>query len=54
MKKYFWQENNHEVEILLETDDGFSWICDCGSYNNNYSIEKAESIVRLLNENLAG
>lgn len=47
MKKYIYQITNKEFEVILETDDGFEWICDCGhvfsdeaSFNNHACAER--------------
>lgn len=50
--KYIYQENGDDIEVLLETEDGFGWICDCGLKTEEVSWEKAKMITQSLNGNL--
>lgn len=47
--KYFYQENDGEIEIILETEEGFEWICDCGLTSYQKSWEHADMICKALN-----
>ena len=49
--KFFYQENCGTIEILLETKDGFTWICDCGSSSHPNSKITAQVLCKLLNAN---
>ncbi len=46
---YRYQENNGQVEVFLETEEGFEWICDCGLSTHEKSWEHAITICAALN-----
>jgi len=47
--KYTYQQNGEEVEVILEMNEGFEWVCDCGSKDNQNSWYKAIIICNSLN-----
>lgn len=49
MKRYFYQANAGGWEVILEEEDGFEWICDCGLISDLRSEEIAKMIVNALN-----
>ena len=40
------------ADVILETDDGFEWICECGSWNTHKARQYAKLIAKLLNDNI--
>ena len=48
--RYFYQENGDDVEIILETKEGFEWVCDCGDKSKQDSWYKAIIICNALND----
>jgi len=40
------------VDIYLKEDDGHTFVCECGDWNNEQAQETAKNILKLLNNQL--
>lgn len=42
----------YSVDIVLETKDGYTFVCDCGDWDNEAAMKMARKIRNFLNRDL--
>ena len=52
MKSFVTKSQFYSVDVYLEDEDGFVFICECGDWNNEDARKWARAIAALLNATL--